>query len=169
MALATYDEIKDAVEAIQADDDSFKPLILTLGGAHWIATTVHGTMTALADLGWDAMEAVVETALAVPPWMTGKLTTFVRRLFDLLQDGVAFAAEAAEEVAETVAQGARSVAKFGVTAGRRAVTVARTGVLRVIGMARTNSRMFVRQTTRASRGAVQRQTKVAKRIIGSLR
>ena len=170
MTLATLDEIKAAIDVIQSDDDGIKPVIMAIGGAHAAAVRIHAAMTAFGHLGWDAVEAVVETSLAVSQALAGKLSVFVARLFDLLRDGVAVVEDVAETAAETTAAAARS----GASAGQRLLTMTRKGVETGVGFvagvsgaeeAAAKTKSLVRRTSRMTRAAVRHHQKTAKGLI----
>lgn len=177
MTLATLDEIRAAIDVVQCDDDGIKPVVMALGGAHQAALRIHAAMTAFEHLGWDALEAVVETSLAVSQALAGKLSVFVARLFDLLRDGIAIVEDAAESAAETTVAMAGAAARFGAKTGRRVLTVTKKGLATGVGFIRevsgaeqaaTRSKTLIRKASRMARTAVRTQHKTAMTLIRNI-
>ena len=128
MTLASYDQILEAVMTVGIEhQQEYESIYEILGGVPGVTAAVWNAVKTFTSLSWDSMKQLVKTALAVPPWMAGKLTAFVEDLFDKLQEIVAWAAETTGEAAEEAAQaGTRIVSKMKKTKRKAQRKVART-------------------------------------------
>ena len=66
------------------EHNQFKPVVTALGGLDAAAVAIHATLVAFSALSWEAMAALLKTALAVPASLLPKLRAFVDALIDYL-------------------------------------------------------------------------------------